>query len=103
MNIYEDEPRDWTPEDIAAASVLADMATSYIVHASELAKAQRINEQLQQALTSRIVIEQAKGIVAGERGLRVDDAFELLRKHSRRNNASLGSVADAVVRLGLRF
>jgi GAF domain-containing protein len=103
MNIYADAPRDWTPEDIAAASVLADMATSYVVHASELAQAQRINEQLQQALTSRIVIEQAKGIIAGERGLRVDDAFELLRKHARRNNASLSSVADAVVRLGLRF
>ncbi len=102
MNIYADGPRDWTPEDIAAASVLADMATSYVVHASELARAQRINEQLQQALTSRIVIEQAKGILAGERGLRVDDAFELLRKHARRNGASLSSVADAVVRLGLR-
>jgi GAF domain-containing protein len=103
MNIYMNEPRYWTPEDISAARVLADMATSYVVHASELAKAQRINEQLQQALTSRIIIEQAKGIIAGERGLRVDDAFELLRKHARRNSASLSSVADAVVRLGLRL
>jgi GAF domain-containing protein len=102
INIYMDEPRHWTSEDIAAASVLADMATSYVVHASELARAQRINEQLQRALTSRIVIEQAKGVIAGERGLRVDDAFELLRKHARRNSASLSSVADAVVRLGLR-
>jgi GAF domain-containing protein len=102
MDIYMDEPRNWTPEDISAALVLADMATSYIVHASELAKAQRITEQLQQALSSRIIIEQAKGIIAGERGVRVDDAFELLRKHARRNNASLSSVAEAVVRLGLR-
>ena len=102
INIYSNVPREWTPADISTASVLADMATSYVVHASELAKAQRINEQLHQALTSRIIIEQAKGLIAGERGVQVDDAFELLRKHARRNNASLSSVADAVVRLGLR-
>jgi GAF domain-containing protein len=102
IDIYQDEPRNWTSEDITAARVLADMATSYVVHASELAQAQRINEQLQQALTSRVVIEQAKGLIAGERSVSVDEAFELLRKHARRNGASLSSIADAVVRLGLR-
>ena len=102
MNIYQNEPRNWTDDDVAAARVLADVATSYVVHASELAQAQRINEQLQQALSSRIVIEQAKGVIAGERGIPVDDAFELLRKHARRNSASISLVAEAVVRLGLR-
>ena len=72
------------------------------MHASELAQAQRINEQLQQALNSRIIIEQAKGVIAGERGIPVDAAFEVLRKHARRNSASLSLVAEAVVRLGLR-
>jgi GAF domain-containing protein len=102
IDIYDRGPREWSAEDIAAASVLADMATSYVVHASELAQAQRINEQLQQALTSRITIEQAKGIIAGERGVRLQDAFEILRKHARTNSVSLSSVADAVVTLGLR-
>ena len=96
MNIYQDEPRNWTDDDVAAARVLADVATSYVVHASELAIAQRINEQLQQALSSRIVIEQAKGLLAGERGIPVDDAFEVLRKHARRNGASISLVAEAV-------
>ena len=102
MNIYQNEPWNWTDDDVAAARVLADVATSYVVHASELAQAQRINEQLQQALSSRIIIEQAKGLIAGERGIPVDDAFELLRKHARHNSASISLVAEAVVRLGLR-
>jgi GAF domain-containing protein len=102
LNVYSSEPRDWSPEDIGTAVVLADMATSYLVNASELAKFKRTNEQLERALQSRIVIEQAKGVVAAERKISVDQAFELLRKHARDRNASLRSVADAVVNLGLR-
>jgi PAS domain S-box-containing protein len=59
-------------------------------------------EQLQTALTTRVVIEQAKGMVAATRGIGLDDAFQVLRKHARDHNAGLHDVATAVVTLGLR-
>jgi PAS domain S-box-containing protein len=60
-----------------------------------------LNEQLETALTSRVVIEQAKGMLAERRGTSVEEAFEALRKHARDHNASLHEVATAVVTLGL--
>lgn len=60
-----------------------------------------LNEQLETALTSRVVIEQAKGMLAERRGTSVEEAFQLLRKHARDHNASLQDVATAVVTLGL--
>ena len=102
MNIYSAEPRLWTDDEIATAQVLADMATSYLVNASELEKSRRTSEQLQEALQSRVVIEQAKGILSAERRISMDEAFETLRRHARNHNANLRAVADAVVNLGLR-
>ena len=58
--------------------------------------------QLQTALTTRVVIEQAKGFVAASRGIGVDEAFQVLRKHARDRNIRLQDVAAAVVILGLR-
>jgi PAS domain S-box-containing protein len=60
-----------------------------------------LNEQLETALTSRLVIEQAKGMLAERRGTSVEDAFQALRRHARHHNASLHDVATAVVTLGL--
>jgi ANTAR domain/PAS fold len=58
-------------------------------------------EQLQHALTSRIVIEQAKGVIAAREGISIDQAFDRLRRHARRHNANIHEVARAVVELGL--
>jgi len=60
-----------------------------------------LNAQLETALTSRVIIEQAKGMLAERRGTSVEEAFQLLRKHARDHNASLQDVATAVVTLGL--
>jgi GAF domain-containing protein len=102
IDLYAHSPREWTDEDVASARVFADIATSYLINASELADARRTAEQLQEALDSRIVIEQAKGILAADGQANMDAAFEALRRHARAHNASLRSVADAVVNLGLR-
>src|SRR4051812_7216162 len=102
LNIYRELPGEWIDEDTSAATVLADMATSYVAHASQLDQAVRLNEQLQAALDSRVVIEQAKGIIAGERKIPLNEAFELLRRHARSNHASLRAVATAVVEAGFR-
>jgi ANTAR domain/PAS fold len=57
--------------------------------------------QLQQALTSRILIEQAKGMIAAREGISIDRAFDRLRQHARRHSAPLREVARAVVASGL--
>jgi GAF domain-containing protein len=102
VNIYNAEPRAWSEDDVGTAQVLTAMATSYLVNASELEKSRRTAEQLNEALQSRIVIEQAKGILSAECKISIDKAFEILRKHAREHNANLRAVADAVVNLGLR-
>ena len=61
-----------------------------------------LSEQLQTALTTRLVIEQAKGTVAATRGIGVEGAFEVLRQHARDHNAPLRDAAAAMVTLGLR-
>lgn len=83
--------------------VFADMATAYLLRASELFEARQLAGQLQAALDSRVVIEQAKGIIASEYGVSVDEAFEMLREHSRLTNVKLGEVCRAVVHMGLRI
>jgi GAF domain-containing protein len=102
LNLYSTEPREWSDSDIAAAGVLADVATSYVVNASKLRQQEQLSEQLQAALESRIVIEQAKGVTAQQSSVSIDQAFEQMRRHARNNNSSLRIVAEAIVHVGLR-
>ena len=101
LNLYSPQPREWSDEDMAVAGVLADVATSYVVNASKLRQQAQLSEQLQEALESRVVIEQAKGITAQQRALTIDQAYQRMRRHARTNNASLRVVAEAIVAVGL--
>ncbi|WP_420452157.1 GAF and ANTAR domain-containing protein [Ilumatobacter sp.] len=103
LNVYDDQVRDWNVEELRVARVLADIAATYIVRAGELEQQRRLSGQLQHALDSRVVIEQAKGIIAHSHGVPVGQAFDLLRTHSRRTNTPLRQLADAVVTLGLEL
>jgi PAS domain S-box len=71
-------------------------------NAAKLQQQQQLSEQLQQALKSRVVIEQAKGITAQRHGVTIDQAYQLIRAHARNNNASLRTVAEAIVEVGLQ-
>jgi len=102
LNIYSSEPRQWSDEDIAVAVVLADVATSYVLNAAKLHDQEQLSQQLQQALDSRVVIEQAKGITAHQNTVPVDQAYQLMRRHARNNNTSLRMVAEAIVGVGLK-
>jgi GAF domain-containing protein len=101
INVYNSQPKEWNDDDLDLLGVLADMATAYLVRMSELAESKKLSGQLQHALDSRVLIEQAKGKLAGEHGISVDEAFELLRNHSRTNNIKLADLSDAVVNRGL--
>ena len=103
LSLYDFKRHDWSKEEVGVARLLADTATGYVANASRLAEARRTAEHLQKALDSRVLIEQAKGMLAGERDISVDESFKLLRAHARSHNVSLHSVAEAVVNLRLRF
>jgi len=97
LNLYADTPRTWTNEHLAAAVVLADMATSYLINASKLRQHEQLNEQLQHALDSKAVIEQAKGAVAVTHQVNVDEAFGRIRSHARSNRETIRTVATAII------
>jgi len=97
LNVYYDRPVDWPPEDVEAAQLLADVATGYVRNLRQFDESRRLTEQLQHALDSRVVIEQAKGILAERLGTDVAAAFQLLRSHARGTGNRLHDVARDIV------
>jgi GAF domain-containing protein len=83
--------------DVIVARAFADLATLSIVQHRATAEAQRLNEQLSTALTSRVVIEQAKGVVSERAGVDLAEAFTRLRAYARNNNLRLTNVAIAAI------
>jgi GAF domain-containing protein len=97
LNLFHIEPGAMQEEDVEAAQALADMATIAILHHRAAMEAQVLNEQLNHALNSRIVIEQAKGMIAERDAVNMDDAFARLRNHARNHNLRLVDVARDVI------
>src|SRR3954453_16788870 len=97
VNLYDSQPRTWSAEDLRVATIFASIATSYLIHASVARQQRRTAEQLQQALNTRVIIEQAKGVLAAKRDTTVDDAFQTLRKYARDHNARIHDVSRGVV------
>jgi GAF domain-containing protein len=97
LNLFFVEPGDMQGADVEAAQALADVATIAILQHRATLEAQVLNQQLQHALNSRVVIEQAKGIVAEREGLNMEQAFSTLRKYARDHNLRLVAVAEAVI------
>ena len=97
LNLFRAEVGDLGEFDLLAAQALADVATIAILHHRAASEAQLVNEQLTLALNSRIVIEQAKGVLAERSGLDMDQAFARMRKYARDHNLRLVDVAHGVV------
>jgi GAF domain-containing protein len=97
VNLYGCKSRPWTTEEFNAARLVAELAAGYLVNQELLRTTQSLTEQLQAALDSRIVIEQAKGLMAGRHGVTPDAAFELLRGYARSRRTKLRDVAGDVV------
>lgn len=101
VNLFGTEPGELLPESSELAQALVDMAAIGIVHQRTYRQAEQLTEQLQSALDSRVLIEQAKGVLAERHDITVSDAYYLLQHHSRNNNIKLRTVARSVVQDGL--
>ena len=97
LNVFDEDPMPFRPEDIKVVQALADVATIAIMQERAISRAETLTEQLQGALNSRIVIEQAKGMIAHRHGVDVDTAFERLRAHARRSQLRLADLAREIV------
>ena len=101
LNVFRVSPGPLDETDMKLARALADVATVGLLQERAIHARERLAEQLQGALNSRVLIEQAKGVLAERTGLEVDRAFAVLRTHARRNGLPLHAVAERVVRGGL--
>lgn len=96
LNMYRRE-RGRMPEfEVVAAQALADVSTIAILQHRSALDAQALNEQLQHALNARVVIEQAKGVIAERSGTDMEQSFARLRRHARNHGLRLTDVAQAV-------
>jgi GAF domain-containing protein len=97
LNLYRFEAHRWTREELEVGQSLANMAAGYIANLRELNNSRQLADQLQQALDSRIVIEQAKGIIAARRHIDMDAAFQLLRRMAQDRQRRIHDVASDVI------
>jgi GAF domain-containing protein len=97
LNLFRGTDEPFTRAEMDLAQAMAEMAAIGLIQERALRERSLLAEQLQAALSSRVVIEQAKGMLAEYLTITVDDAFTLMRKYARDHNRKLGIVARDVV------
>jgi len=95
LNLFRTSNTRFSASDQAGAQAFADVATIAILQHRAAFDAQALNEQLNHALNSRILIEQAKGRLAERAGIDVNEAFDWFRAYARSHNLRLVDVAQA--------
>lgn len=103
LTVFAAGERALDATELAVVRALADVATIGLLQERAIRESVALADQLQRALTSRVIIEQAKGALAQLHATTVDDAFERLRTHARSNRLSLTDVATGVVNDPNRF
>ena len=98
LNLFTTAPRGLDPAVVVAATALADMATIGILQQRAVRQQEIVAAQLQQALDSRVIIEQAKGVLAERLRVSPDEAFVLLRRYARDRNYGLTELCGDVIR-----
>src|SRR5580693_4348286 len=97
LNLFRAAPGTFDPADVRVGQAMADVATISLLHERSMRRSDTLNEQLQTALNSRVIIEQAKGKLAERLGIDVNQAFTLLRDQARNRNQRLSEMARAFV------
>jgi GAF domain-containing protein len=97
INLFSFHVGALSDEDLRLGRALADVATIGILQERAIRRTETLSEQLQGALNSRVIIEQAKGVLAERGSLDMEIAFAMLRRYARDNNVHLREVARSVV------
>ena len=97
LNLFRAEPGPIDPADLRIGQALADVATLGLLHERNVRRREAVAEQLQAALNSWVVIEQAKGKLAERLSVDMDRAFNMLRDYARSTNQHLTDVARTLV------
>jgi hypothetical protein len=103
MGLFDTDPSELAPDDVRITQSLADVATIGILQQRAIQHGEVLAGQLQGALDSRVVIEQAKGVVASRYGVGMDEAFRMLRTYCRNTHQRLNEVARSIVADGSRL
>ena len=98
LNLFQSGIEPLSPHQINVARVLADMAAIGIINHWSVRQQEVLAQQLQSALNTRVIIEQAKGVVAERQGLSMGEAFEYLRATARSSQRPIAEVAVETVR-----
>lgn len=97
LNLFNSRPGDLSADQQRIGQALADVATIGILQQRAISSRDLLAAQLESALRSRVVIEQAKGVIAERHGIDQGQAFERLRASARNNNRRLADLAKAIV------
>jgi len=97
LNLFNGRPGPMSEADLSLGQALADVATIGILQERAIRRGEVVTQQLQTALNNRVVIEQAKGVLAERGTIAMDVAFDRLRGYSRRTNQLLSRVARRIV------
>jgi len=97
VNLFRTDEGTMDDIDVLAGQALADMATIAILQHRAAAESQVLNEQLNFALNSRIVLEQAKGVLSERANIDMEESFARLRHYARNHNLRLLDVAQQVI------
>ena len=93
LNLFGYQSGSMPDDDLVLAQALADVATIAILQERAIRRSEDLNVQLQSALNSRVVIEQAKGVLAQHTGLDMERVFNMMRTYARGKNRRLADVA----------
>jgi GAF domain-containing protein len=97
LNLFRTDVTVIPDADLRAAQAFADVATIAILQHQQAVDSRTLNDQLNHALNSRIIIEQAKGMLAERAGVDMEQAFDRLRHHARHHNQRLAAVAQSFI------
>jgi GAF domain-containing protein len=97
LNLFRTEPGRLSEKDLGIGQAMADVATVGLIQERALTASELLATQLQTALTSRVQLEQAKGMLAERTGLRMDQAFVLMRDYARHRGRRLSEVAAHII------
>lgn len=98
LNLFLGRPGVLSDEDAMIGRALADVATISLLHERTARKNAELNAQLQSALTSRVSIEQAKGIISARNNIEMNEAFLRLRAHARSHEETMQQSATNVIK-----